>query len=128
MAMEPILIVDDNLSHLKLEKLALAENVYDIRTATNADEAIKALEQFQPKLILLDIQLPGVNGLELTRRLKADPKYHDIIIVAITAYGMKGDKEMALKAGCDGYITKPIDIETFPQIVADYLAKSKIAI
>lgn len=121
MTSERIIIIDDNLSHLKLEKLALAENGYDIRTATNSIELIKLLESFKPQLILMDIQLPGIDGLELTRRLKADPKYKDIIIVAITAYGMKGDKEIALSAGCDGYISKPIDIEIFPQVIAGYL-------
>lgn len=123
MTSESILIVDDNPSHLKLEKLALAEGAYDIHTAANAEEMMKELETFEPKLILMDLQLPGVDGLSLTRRLKADPKYKHIIIIAITAYGMKGDKEMALSAGCDGYISKPVDIEVLPKIVADYLGK-----
>jgi len=125
MAKIPILIIDDSKSHLKLEKLALAEDTYDIRTASNADEAMEVLAEFQPCLILMDIQLPGIDGLELTRRLKANPKYHDIIIVAITAYGMTKDKETALNAGCDGYLSKPIDIETFPHIIANFITHAK---
>lgn len=123
----PLLIVDDNLSHLKLEKIVLGDVDYDIRTATDAAEAMKVLTEFKPKLILMDIKLPDIDGLELTRRLKADPKYKDIIILAITAYGMSGDEEMALSAGCDGYFSKPIDTETFPQAIAEYLGKSKVS-
>lgn len=123
----PLLIVDDNASHLKLEKLALTGEGYDIRTASDATEAMKILSEFLPHIILMDIQLPGMNGLELTKQLKEDPKYHNIIIVAITAYGMTGDKEVALKAGCDGYLSKPIDIDTFPQLIAQYAGKSGAA-
>lgn len=122
MTTQRILIVEDNPSHMKLEKLALAESNYDIHTATNAKEALEEVQSFQPHLILMDIQLPEIDGLVLTRKIKADPKYQDIIIIAITAYGMKGDKEMAMEAGCDGYVPKPIDIETFPQLVADYIS------
>lgn len=128
MIKERILIIDDNLSHVKLEKLALAEKAYYIETATNADEALKVLEKFKPHLILMDVQLPGMNGLDLARQLKADTRYSDINIIAITAYGMKGDKELALAAGCDGYITKPIDVETFPEEIAQYLSRTKIAV
>lgn len=123
MAAQRILIVDDNNSHSNLEKLALAEGNYDIRIAANADEALRCIQEFHPHLILMDVQLPGMDGMTLTRKIKADPKYRHIIIVAITAYGMKGDKEMALDAGCDGYLSKPIDIETFPEDVSHYLSK-----
>lgn len=121
-----ILIIDNNPSHLKLEKLALTDAAYQIRTANTADEAMKVLSEFKPHLILMEIQLPDIDGLELTRRLKIDPKYHDIVIVALTAYGMKDDKKMALDAGCDGYIAKPIDIATFPQVIANYINTNKM--
>lgn len=117
----PLLIVDDDDSHLKIEILALEEGQYDIRTAHDAKEALHILENFTPRLILMDILLPGMNGLELTRELKEDPKYKNIPIIAITAYGMTGDKEVALDAGCSGYITKPIDVERFSQVISDYL-------
>jgi CheY-like chemotaxis protein len=117
----PILIVDDNQVNLKLVRVVLAGEGYDVRTAADADEALGALRQWRPRLILMDLQLPGMDGLELTRRLKADPATRDIVIVAITAYAMKGDEQKALAAGCDGYITKPIDTRALPQVIAGYL-------
>ena len=74
-----------------------------------------------PRLILADIRLPGMDGLEMTRRLKADPETMDIVVVAVTAFAMKGDEQKALDAGCDGYITKPIDVNTFPTLIREYL-------
>ena len=74
----------------------------------------------------MDIQLPGIDGLELTRRLKADPATRDIVIVAVTAYAMKGDQAKAQAAGCDDYITKPIDTRTLPETIARHLAKREV--
>lgn len=125
MAGEPILIIDDNPINLKLEKILLSVEGYEIRTATDAEEALNLLEAFTPRLILMDLQLPGMSGLELTTKLKANPKYRDIVILAITAYAMKGDKEKALAAGCDGYISKPIDTKTLPSVIANYLLQKK---
>src|SRR6185503_9118831 len=105
MAGEPILIVDDNLVNLKLARVLLAGEGYTVRTAVNAEQALAALQGFLPRLILMDLQLPGMDGLELTRRLKADPAMSGIVIIAMTAYAMKGDDEKARLAGCDGYIT-----------------------
>jgi CheY-like chemotaxis protein len=121
MAGEPILAVDDNAANLKLVRVVLQLEGYDVRTATTADEALAVLETFRPRLILMDIQLPGIDGLELTRRLKADPATRDTIILALTAYAMKGDEQKALEAGCDGYVTKPIDTRTLPGVVAAFL-------
>jgi two-component system, cell cycle response regulator DivK len=121
MAGEPILIVDDNPINLKLARVLLAAEGYQVRTAEDADEALATLEEFHPRMILMDIQLPGVDGLELSRRLKADPATQSIIIVALTAYAMKGDNERALAAGCNGYVAKPIDTRALPGIVASYL-------
>jgi two-component system, cell cycle response regulator DivK len=124
---EPILIVDDNPINLKLEKILLGVEGYDIRTATDAEEALKLLETFQPRLILMDLQLPGMSGLELTIKLKANPKFKNVIILAITAYAMKGDKEKALAAGCDGYISKPIDTKTLPSVIVNYLGSKQMS-
>ena len=118
---EPILIVDDNPTNMKLVRVLLASEGYDVRAAADAEEALSVLKEFQPRMILMDIQLPGIDGLELTRRLKSDPATRDITIVGLTAYAMKGDKERILDAGCDGYIQKPIDTRTLPQLVAEYL-------
>jgi CheY-like chemotaxis protein len=122
---ERILIVDDSPANLKLARVLLAFEGHDARTAPDAEQALKMLETFHPRLILMDIQLPGMDGLTLTRRLKADPERKDIIVVALTAYAMKGDEEKALAAGCDGYIAKPIDVATLPLQVARYLGQTE---
>jgi len=121
MSGEPILIVDDNATNLKLVRILLASEGYDVRTAADAEEALNVLKEFYPRLILMDVQLPGIDGLELTRRLKSDPATRDITILGLTAYAMKGDKERIIAAGCDGYVPKPIDTRTLPELVAGYL-------
>jgi two-component system cell cycle response regulator DivK len=121
---EPILIVDDNPQNLKLARIVLASAGYEVRTAIDAEDALAILAGFRPALILMDLQLPGMDGLELTRQLKADPAYRDVVILALTAYAMKGDREKALAAGCDGYVSKPIDTDGLPRTVADHLARS----
>jgi two-component system cell cycle response regulator DivK len=121
MSKEVILIVEDNPINLKLVKVLLVAEGYVIYTASNAEEALNLLLTIKPQLILMDIQLPHIDGLELTRQLKADPTYKDIRIVAISAYAMKNDEEKALAAGCDGYIAKPIDVTHFAETIAGYL-------
>lgn len=123
MPSEPILIVDDNPVNLKLVRVLLTSEGYDVRTATDAEEALEILHTFHPRVILMDIQLPGMDGLELTTRLKANPDTRDIIILALTAYAMKGDDKKTLDAGCDGYIPKPIDTRTLPGVIAEYLRR-----
>jgi CheY-like chemotaxis protein len=118
-----ILAVDDNPTNLKLVTFLLARGPYELRTATNAEEALNLVQSFQPRLVLLDLQLPDIDGLELTRRWKSDPATQGMIIVAVTAYAMKGDEERARSAGVDGYITKPLDGERFRQAVAGYLVE-----
>lgn len=121
MAGEPILIVDDNAQNLKLARVVLVAEGYEVRTAVDAEDALRVLDEFKPRIILMDLQLPGMDGLELTRQLKADPRHRDIRILALTAYAMKGDDEKAIAAGCDGYISKPIDIDHLPRMVAEHL-------
>ena len=123
MAGETILIVDDNAVNLKLVRVLLVKEGYQVQTAPDAEEALKSVEAVKPDLILMDIQLPGMDGLELTRLLKADPGTKDIMVVALTAYAMKGDEEKAKAAGCDGYIAKPIDTQALPGMIAGYLKK-----
>jgi CheY-like chemotaxis protein len=118
-----ILIVDDNAQNLKLARVVLANEGFDVQTASNAEDALQLLRTITPRLILMDIQLPGMDGLELTRQLKADPATRAIRVIALTAYAMKGDDEKAFAAGCDGYITKPIDVERLPALVSSYLAE-----
>ena len=118
-----ILVVDDNPQNAKLARILLAGEGFDVRTTTDAEEALHVLDEFSPELILMDLQLPGMEGLELTRRLKADPARAHIVIIALTAYAMKGDYEKAIAAGCDGYVSKPIDTEELPRIVAEHIAR-----
>ena len=125
MAGEPILIVDDNPANLKLARLLFESEGHEARTAVDAEQALKLLETFHPRVILMDIQLPGMDGLELTRRLKEDPKTSDMVIVALTAYAMRGDEERARAAGCDGYVAKPIDVNTLPGVIAGLIAAAE---
>ncbi|HMF47125.1 MAG TPA: response regulator [Candidatus Saccharimonadales bacterium] len=123
MEKDTILIVDDNPVNMKLIRILLTGEGYDVRIAADAKEALEVLTEVHPSLILMDIQLPGIDGLELTRRLKAEPTTRDITIVGLTAYAMKGDEERILAAGCDGYIAKPIDTRTLPDYIKGHLAK-----
>ena len=83
------------------------------------------LESFSPRLILMDLQLPGIDGLELVRRLKADPARRDIVMVALTAYAMTADEAKAIAAGCDGYITKPIDPDHLSSAIKSHLGDTR---
>lgn len=123
MAGEPILVVDDNPTNLVLMRFILEPRGYAIATATSAEEALASIATTRPRIILMDLQMPGVSGFDLTRQLKADPATRDIVIVAVTAYAMSGDEERARSAGCDDYLTKPIDKEKLRQLVADILAR-----
>lgn len=123
MAGEAILIVDDNATNLKLADVILAADGYKVRTAIDAEHAIEVLKEFEPQLILMDIQLPGIDGLEFTRQLKANPRTQTVTIVALTAYAMKGDEAKAIASGCSGYISKPINTREFGAQVARYLQR-----
>lgn len=110
MGAETILIVDDNEMNLKLLRLFLRKRGYDVETAIDGAEARVKIRALKPLLVLMDLQLPEVDGLQLTRELKADPELCHTVVLAVTAYAMVGDKEKALEAGCDGYISKPVDL------------------
>jgi len=118
---ETILIVDDNAANLKLMNFVLSSSGYDVHTATDGETALALLEAWHPRLILLDLQLPGINGFEVARRLKGAPETRGIVIVAVTAYAMTGDEQRALDAGCDHYLTKPVDTRALPGFVARLL-------
>jgi two-component system cell cycle response regulator DivK len=126
MAQETILIVDDNPLNMKLVNVLLAGEGYSVRTAGDAKEALAVLHECHPQMILMDIQLPGIDGLELTRRLKADPSTRDITILGLTAYAMKGDEERIRSAGCDGYVPKPIDTRALPGLIKSFLNRETI--
>src|SRR6266568_4245117 len=121
MAGEPILIVDDTPVNLKLTRILLVNEGYKVLTAASAEEALELLRSYHPRLILADVQLPGMDGLEMTRRIKGDARTRDITVVALTAFAMRGDEQRAIEAGCDGYITKPIDTRTLGAQIRELL-------
>ena len=121
-----ILIVDDHPANLKLAADVLRSEGFGVETAQDADEARSILEQRVPDLILMDIAMPGMDGLTLTRLLKAQSRYGEVPIVALTASAMRGDEAKALAAGCVGYIVKPIDTRAFGQQVRAYLETRRV--
>ncbi|HEY2346885.1 MAG TPA: response regulator [Xanthomonadaceae bacterium] len=116
-----ILIVDDNPTNLKLASSVLELEGYEVAQAVDAEQAAGMLQELVPDLILMDLSLPGKDGLTLTRELKANARFKDVPIIALTAFAMLGDEQKAREAGCDGYITKPIDTREFPLTVAAHL-------
>ena len=121
MAGEKILVVEDNPVNRRLVEFLLRSNGYRVHQVATAEDAFEALQDDRPHLILMDLRLPGTDGLTATMRLKADPATRDIPVLAVTAYAMPGDREQALAAGCAGYITKPIDPGMFLREVASFL-------
>jgi len=120
---ERILIVDDHPINLKLAADVLSMAGYRVSTAANAEQALTLLHDARPDAILMDLAMPGMDGLALTRLLRTDARLDGVPIVALTASAMKGDDMRALEAGCSGYITKPIDTRALPDQVAEYIAK-----
>jgi CheY-like chemotaxis protein len=127
MAQGSILIVDDNPENLKLMLAILAPFSYELRTASDGIEALTLIASAAPDLLLLDLQLPGLDGLTVARRIKSDPERRHIPIVAVTAYAMKGDEAKARAAGCDGYMTKPVDKRVLRNLVAALLEARPVA-
>ena len=115
-----VLIVDDNPLNIELASYVLQEDGFIVEAAVDGDDALARIPALQPDLILMDIQLPGVDGLTLTRQLKARLPV-PFTVVAFTAYAMRGDEEKMRAAGCDGYIAKPIDVATFAAKVRSFM-------
>ena len=116
-----ILVVDDNPTNLKLACDVLEWEGHKVSQAVDAEQAIHLIAENPPEVILMDLGLPGMDGLTLTRKLKADAATRHIRIVAMTAFAMKGDEQKVLQSGCDGYISKPIDTRTMPGEVTRFL-------
>jgi CheY-like chemotaxis protein len=119
------LVVDDNAANLRLASFVLSSAGFRVRTAANAEQALARVRESCPSLILMDLQMPGMDGFELTRRLKADPATRSVVVIAVTAYAMKGDEARARAAGCDGYLSKPIDTQALPAVVREHLTSLK---
>ena len=119
-----ILVVEDNDMNMQLVEFLLEEGGYDIVKAASGEEALaitRDAEQQAPDLILMDIHLPGMDGLSVVREMKTNERTSRIPILALTAHAMRGDKDRFLEAGCDGYISKPIDVKTFISSIEQYL-------
>ncbi len=118
---ERILIVEDNPENMRLLEMALRATNYTLLKATDGEEALDMVMREQPDLIIMDIQLPKMNGFEVTRKLRNNPAFSHTPIIAITAYAMKGDKERVIESGCDAYLSKPINTRELPEVVAEML-------
>jgi CheY-like chemotaxis protein len=121
MGNETIQVIEDNELNMKLVKSLLKIGKYSVLAAEDAESGIQLAREKQPDLILMDIQLPGMDGLTATGILKADSATKDILIIALTSHAMEGDDKRALDAGCDGYIAKPIDTRNFLATISQYL-------
>lgn len=122
--MATILIVEDNAANMKLAKFLLESAGHTVVSATDADTGLTLARDEQPNLILMDIQLPGMDGLEATALLKGDDVTRGIPVIALTALAMKGDEERIRAAGCDGYIAKPLAYREFLATVSAQLVKT----
>jgi len=116
-----IMVVEDHTVNLKLVRDLLEMDGFEVVSCIDAESALECLQTIRPDMILMDIGLPGMSGLELTRILKAEAQTKDIKIIAVTAFAMKTDKDKVMEAGCDGYITKPINTRTFTGQILDML-------
>jgi CheY-like chemotaxis protein len=121
MTNKTILVVEDNELNMKLVRSLLSIRSYGVLEAVDAETGIQLTREHQPDLVLMDVQLPGIDGLKATEIIKGDPTTKEIPVVALTSYAMQGDEEKAIKAGCTGYITKPLDTKIFLETIDQYL-------
>ncbi len=122
---EKILIVEDNPPNMRLLEMVLSAKSYTLLKATNGEEALDMAMREKPDLIIMDIQLPKVNGLEVTRKLRETPAFSHTPIIGVTAYAMKGDKEKVIESGCDAYLSKPINTRELPEMIAEMLLQRR---
>jgi CheY-like chemotaxis protein len=119
-----ILIIEDNLLNLELASDLLEANGFIVHSARTAEEGLRKAREILPDLVLMDFGLPGMDGLSATKALKSNPVTRCLAVVGLTAHAMKGDEEIALKAGCDGYLTKPIETRTFTDTIRRFIASA----
>ena len=122
MTANTILIIEDNRLNLELATDLLEAKGFNVASAQTAEEGLRLAREILPDLVLMDISLPGMDGLCATKALKADPATRHLTVIGLTAHAMKGDEEIALRAGCDGYLTKPINTRTFVATITDFIA------
>ena len=122
---EPILVIEDNDLNRELVTDLLEANSFIVYQAREAEEGLRLAREHMPDLVLMDLRLPGMDGLAATRALREDPAIQHLTVIALTAHAMKGDEQIALHAGCDGYLTKPIDTRSFVGKIRTFIALSK---
>lgn len=120
-----ILIIEDDAASMKLAHVILAHEGHKVSEAEEALKALKIIKQKKPHVILMDLALPGIDGLELTRKLKKDPQTRRIPVIAVTAHPNRFSREESLEAGCDAYIVKPINTRTFSKEVGEVVSRKK---
>ena len=118
-----VMVVEDNEKNRKLMRVVLKAKGYNVIEATTGEEALNILKNQKPNIILMDIQLPGIDGLTLIKQIKADSVTKEIPIIAVTAYAMKGDEQKILDTGCNAYVSKPINTQELPLIIEKYIKK-----
>jgi CheY-like chemotaxis protein len=121
-----ILIIEDNLMNLELATDLLEANGFIVYSSRTAEEGLRMARELLPDLVLMDFGLPGMDGLSAAKHLKADPATRCVTVVGLTACAMKGDEAAALNAGCDGYLTKPIDTRTFIATARNFIASANL--
>ena len=119
---EKILIVEDNPRNMRLMEMTLRAKNYTLLKATDGEEALDMARRERPDLIIMDVRLPRMSGLEVTRKLRENPAFSHTPIIGVTAHAMKGDREKVLEAGCDAYLSKPINTRELPEVVAEMLS------
>jgi len=125
MKRKTVLVIEDNEMNMKLVRVLLQKGQYDILEAVDAESGIPLARVHKPDLILMDVHLPGMDGLTATRIIKEDPALKQIRVIALTSYAMEGDEKKAIEAGCDGYITKPIDTRTFLDTIKKFINEGR---
>jgi CheY-like chemotaxis protein len=120
MEKQSVLVIEDNALNMKLVRTLLEIGKYRVLEAVNAETGIRMAREHRPDLVLIDIQLPDMDGLEATRIIRKDPALKNTPVVAVTSYAMHGDEEEALEAGCTGFITKPLDTRSFLETISGY--------
>jgi two-component system cell cycle response regulator DivK len=121
--LKKILIVEDNPANMRLIRMVLKTKGYSVLEATDGEEALTVATEGRPDLIVMDIQLPKMDGLEVTKKLRQAPEFRQTPIIALTASAMDGDRERIIAAGCDEYISKPVNTRRFPMLVAKMLRR-----
>jgi len=120
---EKILIVEDNPENMRVMEMVLRRKDYILLKAIDGEEALDVAMKERPDLIIMDVWLPKMNGLEVTRRLRETPAFSRTPIIGVTAYAMKGDREKVIESGCDAYLSKPINTRELPEVIAEMLAR-----